>query len=170
MIKSYWFYGTKMDIPCQFIGKLTLNCIYCLSTTNCSHWPIRHSSTFLLNEFVVIFVQFRTISGNLFLHSFDARTSDFDERSHRFDRKTTGRRAYFQPSETPAALVIDGAQDSDSGIYRCRVDFDRSPTRHYRVQMKIISKSLIELFLTHLKLEIKWANSYQSAICPMRVI
>lgn len=87
----------------------------------------------------------------VFVYSFDARTSDFDARSHRFDRKTPGRRAYFQSSAIPAALVIDEAQDMDSGAYRCRVDFDRSPTRHYRIQLKIIRKILYSAKLTKKK-------------------
>lgn len=77
---------------------------------------------------------------SLLKNSFDARTSDFEKGSHWLDEKSLGGRAYFQASATPASLIIDEAQDSDSGMYRCRVDFHKSPTRNSRVQLKIIRK------------------------------
>lgn len=75
-----------------------------------------------------------------FLYSFDARATDFEKGSHWLDEKSLGSRAYFQASATPASLIINEAQDSDSGIYRCRADFHKSPTRNSRVQLKIIRK------------------------------
>lgn len=73
--------------------------------------------------------------------SFDARSTDFEKGSHWLDEKSLGSRAYFQASATPPSLIINDAQDSDSGIYRCRVDFHKSPTKNSRVQLKIIRKS-----------------------------
>lgn len=72
--------------------------------------------------------------------SFDARTTDFEKGSHWLDEKSLGSRAYFQASATPASLIINEVQDSDGGIYRCRVDYHTSPTRNSRVQLKIIRK------------------------------
>lgn len=73
-------------------------------------------------------------------NSFDARTTDVEKGSHWLDEKNLGGRAYFDASAAPASLNIDEAQDSDSGLYRCRVDFHKSPTRNSRVQLKIIRK------------------------------
>ncbi|XP_031626202.1 nephrin-like isoform X1 [Contarinia nasturtii] len=72
------------------------------------------------------------------IYSFDARNTDFEKGSHWLDEKNLGSRAYFQASSNPASLIINEAQDSDSGIYRCRVDFHKSPTRNSPVQLKII--------------------------------
>lgn len=85
------------------------------------------------------------ISSNLYIDhliyfSFDARTTEFEKGSHWLDEKSLGSRAYFQASTSPASLIINEAQDSDSGIYRCRVDFHKTPTRYSRVQLKIIRK------------------------------
>lgn len=77
---------------------------------------------------------------NNFGFSFDARNTDFEKGSHWLDEKSLGSRAYFQADTNPASLIINEAQDSDSGIYRCRVDFHKSPTRNSPVQLKIIRK------------------------------
>lgn len=90
--------------------------------------------------FFSVFFDFNALLSDLKWSSFDARSSDFEKGSHWLDEKSLGGRAYFQASATPASLIIDGAQDSDSGMYRCRVDFHKSPTRNSRVQLKIIRK------------------------------
>lgn len=100
---------------------------------------------FVENLMMLLFCEIIFISIFCFFHflcSFDARSSDIEKGSHWLDEKSLGGRAYFQASETPSTLIIDGAQDSDSGIYRCRVDFHKSPTRNSRVQLKIICKYL----------------------------
>lgn len=89
-------------------------------------------------------------SGILSMHSFDARSTEFEKGSHWYDEKSLGSRANFQASATPASLIINEAQDSDSGIYRCRVDFHKSPTRNSRVQLKIIRKFFSIFFLQFL--------------------
>lgn len=58
------------------------------------------------------------------------------------DDKTLGKRGYFQAAAQPPTLNIESIRDSDSGMYRCRVDFHKSPTRNARVQLKVISKYL----------------------------
>lgn len=75
--------------------------------------------------------------------SFDARDSNLEKGSHWVDDKTLGGRAYFQAAADPATLTIESMKSADSGIYRCRVDFLKSPTRNSRVQLKVISKSFL---------------------------
>ncbi|GAB0098066.1 IGv domain-containing protein [Sergentomyia squamirostris] len=74
------------------------------------------------------------------IYSFDVRTSKLEKGSHWVDEKNFGRRAYFQAAVQPASLTIESTKSSDSGMYRCRVDFHKSPTRNARVQLKVISK------------------------------
>lgn len=64
------------------------------------------------------------------------------------DEQKFGGRAYFQAAARPsAALVIDNTTNTDNGLYRCRVDFHKSPTRNARVQLRVISKLGTAFFL-----------------------
>lgn len=72
--------------------------------------------------------------------SFDARDSNLEKGSHWVDDKTLGGRAYFQAAAEPATLTIESMKSVDSGLYRCRVDFLKTPTRNSRVQLKVISE------------------------------
>ncbi|XP_062713381.1 V-set and immunoglobulin domain-containing protein 1 [Aedes albopictus] len=71
------------------------------------------------------------------LYTFDARDST-REGSHRSSNSSFDGRANFYPNRTPAVLEIRQTKNSDSGVYRCRVDFHKSPTRNTRVQLSVI--------------------------------
>ncbi|XP_053680784.1 neural cell adhesion molecule 2 [Anopheles nili] len=69
-------------------------------------------------------------------YTFDAR--DVREGSHRSSNSSFDGRANFVPSRNPAMLEILQTKAADSGIYRCRVDFHKSPTRNTRVELTVI--------------------------------
>lgn len=69
------------------------------------------------------------------------REAKFEKGSHWVDEQKFGGRAYFQAAARPAAaLVIDNTTNNDNGLYRCRVDFHKSPTRNARVQLRVIGE------------------------------
>lgn len=69
------------------------------------------------------------------------RDAKFEKGSHWVDEHKFGGRAYFQAAARPsAALLVDNTTGTDNGLYRCRVDFHKSPTRNARVQLRVISK------------------------------
>uniref|UniRef100_A0A182T2M9 IGv domain-containing protein n=1 Tax=Anopheles maculatus TaxID=74869 RepID=A0A182T2M9_9DIPT len=72
------------------------------------------------------------------LEGFDAR--DIREGSHRSSNSSFDGRTNFYPNRTPAMLEILQTKPTDSGIYRCRVDFHKSPTRNTRVQLTVIGE------------------------------
>uniref|UniRef100_T1GRC7 Ig-like domain-containing protein n=1 Tax=Megaselia scalaris TaxID=36166 RepID=T1GRC7_MEGSC len=70
--------------------------------------------------------------------NFDRRDLSTDTGSHWAD-DSLGRRAYFHVAARPAALTIKNTTAEDNGVYRCRVDFQKSPTRNSKVELRVIS-------------------------------
>ncbi|CAG9572669.1 unnamed protein product [Danaus chrysippus] len=58
--------------------------------------------------------------------------------SHWSDPTTLGSRATFRTSTTPAVLLLTKLRPEDSGQYRCRVDFIRSPTKNTRLNLTVL--------------------------------
>ena len=81
---------------------------------------------------------------------FDARgRSSLSDAKHFSPDDVFGHRAVFRVSNKGAAakkgpgkavLFIEGLIEADKGRYKCRADFRQSPTKNYRINLKILSK------------------------------
>ncbi|CAH2061827.1 unnamed protein product, partial [Iphiclides podalirius] len=58
--------------------------------------------------------------------------------SHWSDASTLGTRATFRTNAAPAVLVLTRLRPEDSGQYRCRVDFIKSPTKNTRLNLTVL--------------------------------
>ncbi|XP_017848372.1 uncharacterized protein LOC108603787 [Drosophila busckii] len=72
------------------------------------------------------------------LYSFDVRGRPFEKALYWSDTNSFGPRAYFVTAQQPAKLSVDNIQLDDEGVYRCRVDFQNSPTRNHRINLTVI--------------------------------
>lgn len=73
-------------------------------------------------------------------YSYDSRDKSSKEASHWSDDRTVGGRVSFElgSGKYPARLTLQAVKDSDGGLYRCRVDFKKSPTRNQNVNLTVL--------------------------------
>ncbi|KAG8262264.1 hypothetical protein J6590_055470 [Homalodisca vitripennis] len=77
----------------------------------------------------------KPLMGRIELACYDARGT---EATHWAADSSLGERAYFKSKDEPAQLVVQNIREVDAGLYRCRVDFRKSPTRNSKVNLTII--------------------------------
>lgn len=73
--------------------------------------------------------------------SVDARGKYMKDAQHWSDDKMMlYGRAHLKASSDKVRLILEPVLREDEAIYKCRVDFKKSPTRHYRIHLAVISK------------------------------
>ena len=72
--------------------------------------------------------------------SYDVRELSSGEPKHWWDADLLGTRAYFNAHSTPSHLLLRHITATDAGMYKCRVDFQRAPTRNSRVNLTVIGE------------------------------
>lgn len=72
--------------------------------------------------------------------SVDIRDRDFKAAKRWSDDTMFANRAYFSFERQPGELSVQNAKDTDSGVYRCRVDFKIAQTRNSKVNLTVIRK------------------------------
>ena len=73
-------------------------------------------------------------------HRYDVRGKSHKDARHWSDDRTLAGRAFFRGDQRPARLVLDNIRDDDRAVYKCRVDYDRAPTRISNVALDIIGE------------------------------
>lgn len=70
--------------------------------------------------------------------SVDIRGRDFKAAQRWSDDLVFANRAYFLFEKEPGELAVQNAKETDTGVYRCRVDFKVAQTRNSKVNLTII--------------------------------
>lgn len=77
--------------------------------------------------------------------SLDIRDRSIEQGKHWSDDRTLGSRAYFMVDPPQSFLTIDSVEETDMGIYKCRVDFKYSPTKNYNANLTVIGELLVRM-------------------------
>ncbi|XP_058118027.1 nephrin [Anopheles coustani] len=72
------------------------------------------------------------------IYSFDARGKSLQQAIHWSDEAVLKSKAYFYYDTSPPALRLKGVKQEDAGLYRCRVDFHKSPTKNCRILLDVL--------------------------------
>ena len=88
-------------------------------------------------------IYFLLMKDNFTISSFDLRSSS-SPGQHWKDDKSLGERGYVLYEESPrickSFLSLDPVVAGDRGQYRCRVDYQVSPTRNTRIKLKLVGR------------------------------
>ncbi|KAK6635756.1 hypothetical protein RUM44_001010 [Polyplax serrata] len=72
------------------------------------------------------------------IYSFDSRGKPLKDGKHWANEDVLTGRAFFRANDEPARLMIESVKEQDGGIYKCRVDFKKSPTKNTKVNLTVI--------------------------------
>ncbi|XP_034941261.1 neural cell adhesion molecule 1-like isoform X2 [Chelonus insularis] len=95
------------------------------------------------NDRVIMVLWFKGEGGTA-IYNFDVRGNrQFSNAGLWSSPAGFGKRAFFVHAIKPAHLSIDRLELKDEGMYRCRVDFENSPTVHQNINLTIIERPVI---------------------------
>uniref|UniRef100_A0A1B0B2J1 Ig-like domain-containing protein n=1 Tax=Glossina palpalis gambiensis TaxID=67801 RepID=A0A1B0B2J1_9MUSC len=72
------------------------------------------------------------------IYTFDARGRSLHQAIPWADENIFKNKAHFYYDSNPPALRVKNIQTSDAGLYKCRVDFHKSPTRNWRINVTVL--------------------------------
>ena len=93
----------------------------------------------MFNHFIIL----------LYKHSVDARGKYLKDAQHWSDEKVLFGRAHLKAATDKVRLLLEPVLRDDEGIYKCRVDFKKSPTRNHRIQLAVISEKFTSSLTRH---------------------
>ncbi|XP_033251075.1 uncharacterized protein LOC117190098 isoform X2 [Drosophila miranda] len=89
------------------------------------------------------------------IYTFDARGRPLHQAIPWADDTVFNKKAHFHYDTNPPALRIKNIQTVDAGLYKCRVDFNKSPTRNWRINVTVLVPPTLLTILDHHGAEIR---------------
>ncbi|XP_046649564.1 muscle M-line assembly protein unc-89-like [Daphnia pulicaria] len=72
------------------------------------------------------------------IYSVDLRARPLEQAKHWKNERLASRAQFDTSAASSAAFMLSNVSEDDDGIYRCRVDFRHTPTRHVRYQLNVV--------------------------------
>ncbi|XP_055371722.1 hemicentin-1 [Condylostylus longicornis] len=124
---DYTSAGVK-DVPIHKMEALTGETIYLPCNV----------STHDVGDDIVLILWYREDKGTP-IYSVDIRVGDLKAAKRWSDESVFSNRAYFLFDKDPGELAVQSTKESDSGVYRCRVDYKVAQTRNSIVNLTVIT-------------------------------
>ena len=90
---------------------------------------------------LMLVMPFRLDKNYVFEFSVDLRARPLEQAKHWKNERLASRAQFDTSAASTAAFMLSNVSEDDDGIYRCRVDFRHTPTRHVRYQLNVVRKS-----------------------------
>ena len=90
---------------------------------------------------LMLVLSFRLDNNYVFEFSVDLRARPLEQAKHWKNERLASRAQFDTSAASTAAFMLSNVSEDDDGIYRCRVDFRHTPTRHVRYQLNVVRKS-----------------------------
>lgn len=90
-----------------------------------------------INDEVILILWYREDKGTP-IYSVDVRDRDTKSAKRWSDDSVFASRAYFIFEKLPGELAVQSIRESDTGIYRCRIDFKVAQTKNIKVNLTVI--------------------------------
>lgn len=85
----------------------------------------------------------------LYRFRFDARGKALQQGIHWADIAVFTSKVHFYYDSNPPSLRIQAINLNDAGLYRCRVDFQKSPTRNSRINLTVLGTYKLHICSMH---------------------
>ncbi|XP_045033828.1 hemicentin-1 isoform X1 [Daphnia magna] len=104
-------------------------------------------------------------------YSVDARGKYMKDAQHWSDDKMMlYGRAHLKANSDKVRLILEPVLREDEGIYKCRVDFKKSPTRHYRIHLAVITPASKPVITDSKGIEVRNVSGLYDSGTPLTLI
>ncbi|XP_046444529.1 synaptogenesis protein syg-2-like isoform X3 [Daphnia pulex] len=104
-------------------------------------------------------------------YSVDARGKYMKDAQHWSDDKMMlYGRAHLKANSDKVRLLLEPVLREDEGVYKCRVDFKKSPTRHYRIHLAVITPASKPVITDSKGIEVRNVSGLYDSGTPLTLI
>ena len=103
----------------------------------------------------------------------DLRARPLEQAKHWKNERLASRAQFDTSAASTAAFMLSNVSEDDDGIYRCRVDFRHTPTRHVRYQLNVVRKFRLLSYLSgmcvYILIQRQFIND-ETCLCNLAIV